>query len=206
MSLMIQNSNVRESSMVSNVGKVYSKEFSVVSKTNQIEKMSSEEELAVFKNEFYEELSKINPHNTVSNGAVNISKDAFKRMHEEPAYKDQILNLIKRDFGDSYAPRNCSVLITVGSTLNDYRADSWPVIADSEFDMRSQNSFYKKTNESKKEEQKELMEAYLQKRQEMKRIQQEIIDEKIEKENDMRESLRKSEAEKAYNNQILYRE
>lgn len=34
---------------------------------------------------------------------------------------------IRRDWGDSYVLRNCSVLITVGATLNEYRADSWPV-------------------------------------------------------------------------------
>lgn len=34
------------------------------------------------------------------------------------------------------------MLITVGATLNEYRADSWPVGYDSEFDVRSQNRFY----------------------------------------------------------------
>ena len=48
----------------------------------------------------------------------------FKKMKEDPQYKQQILNLVQRDWGDSYAPRNCSVMITVGSSLNDYRADS----------------------------------------------------------------------------------
>ena len=43
----------------------------------------------------------------------------------------------------------CSVLITVGATLNEYRADSWPVGYDSEFDVRSQNSFYKRTSDKK---------------------------------------------------------
>ena len=48
------------------------------------------------------------------------------------------------------------MLITVGATLNEYRADSWPVGYDSEFDVRSQNSFYKRTSE-KKDRQKELL-------------------------------------------------
>jgi hypothetical protein len=115
------------------------------------------------------------------------------------------LNLIQRDWGDSYAPRNCSVLITVGSSLNDYRADSWPVGYDSEFDVRSKNSFYKKTSESKKDKQKELLEEYLEKRQVAKRIAQETLDKKLQKEDDMREAFRKSDAEKAYNKQIIYK-
>ena len=171
--------------------------------TDNTKELSEAEEMAIFKKEFYDELSRINNHRTVSNMAINISEDAFKKMKEDPQYKQQILNLIQRDWGDSYAPRNCSVLITVGSSLNDYRADSWPAGYDSEFDVRSKNSFYKKTSESKKDKQKELLEEYLEKRQAAKRITQEILDKKLQKEEDMREALRKSDAEKAYNNQIL---
>lgn len=171
--------------------------------TDNTKELSEAEEMAIFKKKFYDELSRINNHRTVSNMAINISEDAFKKMKEDPQYKQQILNLVQRDWGDSYAPRNCSVMITVGSSLNDYRADSWPVGYDSEFDIRSKNSFYKKTSESKKDKQKELLEEYLEKRQAAKRITQEILDKKLQKEEDMREALRKSDAEKAYNNQIL---
>ena len=99
--------------------------------------MSEAEEMELFKKEFYEDLSKITNHRTVSNAAVNISGEAFKAMKDDPQYREKVLSLIQRDWGDSYAPRNCSVLITVGATLNEYRADSWPVGYDSEFDMRS---------------------------------------------------------------------
>lgn len=213
MSLTVQNSYWRESSMVTNARnkqggeKVFSKELSAkqISETEKTEQMTPEEELEVFKKEFYDELSRINNHRTVSNMAINISEDAFKKMKEDPQYKQQILNLVQRDWGDSYAPRNCSVMITVGSSLNDYRADSWPVGYDSEFDIRSKNSFYKKTSESKKDKQKELLEEYLEKRQAAKRKTQELLDKKIQKEDDMREALRKSDAEKAYNNQIIFK-
>ena len=213
MSLTVQNNYWRESSMVTETKsnqrgeKVFSGELSSKqrSETEKTESMTPEEELEVFKKEFYEELSKINNHRTVSNMAINISEDAFKKMKEDPQYKQQILNLIQRDWGDSYAPRNCSVLITVGSSLNDYRADSWPVGYDSEFDVRSKNSFYKKTSESKKDKQKELLEEYLEKRQVAKRIAQETLDKKLQKEDDMREAFRKSDAEKAYNKQIIYK-
>ena len=161
-------------------------------KTAYSKELSETEEMAVFKKEFYEELSQINNHRTVSNMAINISEDAFKKMKEDPQYKQQILNLIQRDWGDSYAPRNCSVLITVGSSLKDYRADSWPVGYDSEFDVRSKNSFYKKTNGSKKEKQRELLEEYLEKRAQVKKRQQEILNEKIVRQEQERNRLLKS--------------
>lgn len=200
MSLTVQNNYWRESSMATETKsnqrgeKVFSGELSSkqISETEKTESMTPEEELEVFKKEFYEELSKINNHRTVSNMAINISEDAFKKMKEDPQYKQQILNLIQRDWGDSYAPRNCSVLITVGSSLNDYRADSWPVGYDSEFDVRSKNSFYKKTSESKKDKQKELLEEYLEKRAQVKKQQQEILNEKISKMEQERSRLSQS--------------
>lgn len=199
MSLTVQNNYWRESSMVTETksnqrgekvfsGELSSKQISAIEKT---ESMTPEEELEVFKKEFYEELSKINNHRTVSNMAINISEDAFKKMKEDPQYKQQILNLIQRDWGDSYAPRNCSVLITVGSSLNDYRADSWPVGYDSEFYARSQDSFYKKTSD-KKDKQKELLEEYLENRAQVKKQQQEILNEKISKVEQERSRLSQS--------------
>lgn len=142
--------------------------------------MSEAEEMELFKKEFYEDLSKITNHRTVSNAAVNISEEAFKAMKDDPQYREKVLSLIQRDWGDSYAPRNCSVLITVGATLNEYRADSWPVGYDSEFDMRSQNSFYKRTSE-KKDRQKELLEEYLENRAQAKKQQLEMLNKKIAK-------------------------
>ena len=112
-------------------------------------------------------------------------------MKEDPQYREKVLSLIQRDWGDSYAPRNCSVLITVGATLNEYRADSWPVGYDSEFDVRSQNSFYKRTSE-KKDRQKELLEKYLEKRAQAKKQQQELLDEKIAKMEQERSRLSRS--------------
>ena len=149
-------------------------------KTGSTQKLSEAEEMELFKKEFYEDLSKVTNHRTVSNAAVNISEAAFKAMKEDPQYREKVLSLIQRDLGDSYAPRNCSVLITVGATLNEYGADSWPVGYDSEFDARSQNSFYKRTSE-KKDRNKELLEEYLEKRAQAKRQQQEMLNQKIAK-------------------------
>lgn len=147
-------------------------------KTEGTRELSEAEEMELFKKEFYEDLSKVINHRTVSNAAVNISEAAFKAMKDDPQYREKVLSLIQRDWGDSYAPRNCSVLITVGATLNEYRADSWPVGYDSEFDVRSQDSFYKRTSE-KKNKQKELLEEYLEKRAQMKEFQKEALDKKI---------------------------
>ena len=171
-----------------NTKSVNSTEKFALEKTSSTQELSEAEEMELFKKEFYEDLSKVTNHRTVSNAAVNISEAAFKAMKDDPQYREKVLSLIQRDWGDSYAPRNCSVLITVGATLNEYRADSWPVGYDSEFDMRSQNSFYKRTSE-KKDRQKELLEEYLEKRVQAKKQQQEMLNEKIAKQEQERSRL-----------------
>ncbi len=174
-----------------NTKNVNSADKFALEKTGSTQGLSEAEEMEQFKKEFYEDLSKVTNHRTVSNAAVNISEAAFRAMKENPQYKEKVLSLIQRDWGDSYAPRNCSVLITVGATLNEYRADSWPVGYDSEFDVRSQNSFYKRTSE-KKDKQEELLEKYLEKRAQAKRQQQELLDEKAAKAEQERSRLEKA--------------
>ena len=174
-----------------NTKNVNSADKFALEKTGSTQGLSEAEEMEQFKKEFYEDLSKVTNHRTVSNAAVNISEAAFRAMKENPQYKEKVLSLIQRDWGDSYAPRNCSVLITVGATLNEYRADSWPVGYDSEFDVRSQNSFYKRTSE-KKDKQEELLEKYLEKRAQAKRQQQELLDEKAAKAAQERSRLEKA--------------
>ena len=150
--------------------------------------LSEMEEMEIFKKEFYDDLSKITVHNSLSNVAVNISEAAFKAMKEDPEYREKILSLLQRDLGSSVAPRNCSAVFTVGATLDEYRGDSWPVGYDSEFHMRSKNSFYKRTSD-KKDKQKEIMEKYLQKRAQVKKQQQEMLNEKIVKQDQERNRL-----------------
>lgn len=175
-----QNYYQNNAATTKNTKNVNGTEKFTLEKTGSTQELSEAEEMELFKKEFYEDLSKVTNHSTVSNAAVNISDAAFEAMKEDPQYREKVLSLIKRDWGDSYAPRNCSVMITVGATLNEYRADSWPVGYDSEFDVRSQNSFYKRTSE-KKDRQKELVEAYLEKQAQAKKQQQELLDEKIAK-------------------------
>ena len=118
--------------------------------TQQKAELSKAEEMQLFKKEFYEDLSKIICNPTVSNAAVNISDAAFQAMKDDPEYRAQVLTLLQRDLGASFAPRNCSILIAVGTNLDQYRADSWPVGNDSEFHSRSKGSFWEQRMERHK--------------------------------------------------------
>ena len=93
-------------------------------------------------------------------------------------------------------------MLTVGETLEQCRGDAWPVSADSEFGIRSKDSFYKSSNE-RKERQKELLEKYLQKRQAAKQIQQDILEREAETQRINKEYLKRQDAARAYDNQVL---
>lgn len=62
---------------------------------------------------------------------------------------------------------------------------------DSEFHMRSRNSFYKRMS-GKQDRQKEILEKYLQKRAQVKKQQQEMFNEKIVNQDQERDRLLQS--------------
>lgn len=130
---------------------------------------SEAEEMQLFKREFYEDLSKIVCDPTVSNAAVHISDAAFQAMKDDPEYRAQILSLLQRDLGASFAPRNCSILITVGTNLDQYRADSWPVGNDTGFHSRAKGSFWEQRAESHKKYM-ELQQAAAERRRMLMRL------------------------------------
>ncbi len=161
-------------------------------KAGSTQGLSEAEEMELFKKEFYAELERIPRDKTIANVAVNISEEAFKNMKADPKYREQMLSVIRRDMTGSVAPApDCSLVITVGATAKDYRADGWSVNNDSEFYARSQNSFYKKTS-NKKDRQKKLLEEYLEKRAQVKQQQQEMLNEKIAKQEQERSRLLRS--------------
>ena len=161
-------------------------------KAESTQELSEAEEMELFKKEFYAELERIPRDKTIANVAVNISEEAFKNMKADPKYREQMLSVIRRDMTGSVAPApDCSLVITVGATAKDYRADGWSVNNDSEFYARSQDSFFKKTS-GKKDRNKELLEEYLEKRAQAKRQQQELLDEKVAKAEQERSRLAKA--------------
>ena len=196
MSLGIQRSYYSESSILST---------NEADKTQETGEMTPEEEMAVFKKEFYAELARIPKNRTITNLAINISEEAFENMKADPEYRAKIMSVLQRDITASFAPLKVSALLTVGATEKDYRGDSWAgPNNDSEFYARSQNSFYKSgSSGSKKSKQKQLMEEYLVKRQEKKRIQKALLEEKAEKEERTQEYFKRKDAERAYNNQVI---
>lgn len=165
-------------------------------KTEHAQRLLEAEEMAAFKKEIYAEIDKIPRDRTIANVAIHISEEAFQNMKNDPKYREQIMSVIRRDLTSSVAPApDCSLILSVGATLKDYRGDSWSVNNDAEFDIRSQNSFYKKTT-TKKNVQKQRLREYMEKHAQAKKAQQKLFDEK----------RRKQEIEKDRLSQLEYHE
>lgn len=149
-----------------------------VRKSDSEQKLLEAAELAEFKRKFYEDLSKIVPYKTTRDTTLIISEAAFREMKKNPEYREKVLSLIRRDWGNYCGPRKCKVLITVGADLKDYRASSWPVTTVSQSKRRRyiRKKFYKKL-QKKRLEKKERMEEYIEDQIMVKRLAQALRNE-----------------------------
>lgn len=102
----------------------------------------NEQDVEWLKNRFRQYLESIPTDRSVVRCAVDVSDEGFEAMKSDPAYRQQIMDLVARDLGSSYAPRQASVYVKVGATLGDYRVNSWSAGDDQEFRTAAGKSFY----------------------------------------------------------------
>jgi len=172
----VSNLNTYSNNKKENTTSVNATNVSKNEQLSQTTKLTSEENMILFKKEFYQDLEKIQRHGSVKNAAINISDKAFEKMQKNPEYKEKILSLLQRDLSSSYAPRDTSVLLTVGESLSQYRGDSWPTSNDSEFWGRSKNSFFMKTDDKNNDDRKLNKEAYFKRLEEQQYLAQQFIE------------------------------
>lgn len=117
--------------------------------------LTKEQEMELFKKEFWEEVARIPKTPTLDNLAINISEKGWERMKEEPEYREKMMGLIRRDTTGSFIHQVNSI-ITIGASDKEYRADSWSSESD-EFWSRAKEHDYM---EARKKRKKELQEYY----------------------------------------------
>lgn len=89
-------------------------------------RLTSEEEMFQFQQEFYAEVAKIPMSGGINSLAVRITDEGWKRMKEQPEYREKMLSLIKRDTTGTY-PCKVNEIITIGRSPGEYRASSYGV-------------------------------------------------------------------------------
>lgn len=106
------------------------------------EKANGQSEAEWFASRLHENLDSIQFDHSVVNGAVDITPEGLEAMRTDSIYCDQVMSLIRKEFSSSYSPRQVSIHISVGATLDAYRVDTWTASNDAEFRRISADSFY----------------------------------------------------------------
>ncbi|MBD5542043.1 MAG: hypothetical protein HDR00_12825 [Lachnospiraceae bacterium] len=146
-------------------------------KTDSETKLLEAAEMADFRKKFYDDLRRLVPYNTTRDTTLIISEAAFREMKANPEYREKVLSLIQRDWGNFHGSRRYHVLITVGADLKDYRASSWPINTGSgckagKYSKRYVRKEIRKKIGKKKREKKVYIEEYIEGKMIIKRLVQ----------------------------------
>lgn len=87
-------------------------------------KLTRQEEMLLFQQEFYAEIAKIPMSGCLNTLAIRVTDEGWKRMKEEPEYREKMIGLIKRDTTGTYIGKT-NEIITIGRSPAEYRAHSF---------------------------------------------------------------------------------
>lgn len=108
----------------------------------QVTGAGEENETDWFRSTIHQSLAHITIDPSVRRTAVDVSPEAMQAMKRDPAYRRQVIALVNRDLGHSYAPREVNMYIRVGATLSEYSAQTRAAEQDEEFEALSAGSFF----------------------------------------------------------------
>lgn len=145
-------------------------EVSQTSETAAVEtksrKLTEQEEMVRFQQEFYAEIAKIPMSGQLNTLAIRVTDEGWKRMKENPEYREKMMSLIKRDTTGTYFGKT-NEIITIGRSSAEYRAQSFP--AERKIDDKERSI------KRRKKKKRELQELYA--RIQLKRaLEQELLE------------------------------
>ena len=126
-----------------------------------VEKANEQSEAEWFASRLYENLDAIQFDHSVVNGAVDITAEGLEAMRTDSIYCDQVMSLIRKEFSSSYSPRQVSIHVSAGATLDEYRVDTWTAANDAEFRRISASSFYSRMGHQSASSPAEFMSGFL---------------------------------------------
>lgn len=131
-------------------------------------KLTEQEEMVRFQQEFYAEIAKIPMSGQLNTLAIRVTDEGWKRMKENPEYREKMMSLIKRDTTGTYFGKT-NEIITIGRSSAEYRASSFP--AERKVDDKERSI------KRRKKKKKELQELY--ERMQLKRALEQDLMEKL---------------------------
>lgn len=134
-----------------NSGNQVSQVSETVETVTKSRKLTEQEEMVLFQQEFYAEIAKIPMSGQLNTLAVRVTDEGWKRMKEHPEYREKMMSLIKRDTTGTYFGKT-NEIITIGRSSAEYRASSFP--AERKIDDKERSI------KRRKKKKKELEELY----------------------------------------------
>lgn len=173
-------SAINKSSSQTNRTESYSATFEgKISQTEKVE-LTEEEKLEAFKKEIWREIDSW-PRNGSVNFSIQITDGGFKRMMEDPEYKQKVMNVLAEEARVARPPVAYSMSLVdenghTGIAYGDYDVGKDAFEAHS----KGKDSFYVKKAAKHQEEKKRLEEEILKKAQERKATMKEYFDSRYE--------------------------
>ncbi|MDE6567131.1 MAG: hypothetical protein K2K70_05305 [Lachnospiraceae bacterium] len=170
--------NVNDSIWLQDYLKALEKNSQSVSETDfrQTVEQTREMSMEQFQLEFWDEVAKIPGTHNMSHVMINVTKEGWERMKEDPEYREKMMRLLRRDMTAPFC-RQVYSIITIGGTEEEYRAESWSTGSDKkevEDDMerrRQRRKYFQKRYEKQLE--KRRLER---KRLEIKRFEEYLLE------------------------------
>ncbi|RDY29280.1 hypothetical protein [Lachnotalea glycerini] len=145
------------------------------SKVNESTECSEAEKLDAFKKEIWSEINQM-PYNRQMNLSIQITDKAFERMIKEPAFKKEILSVLREDACASNKSMASTTLTWIDE--NGYQGYSYNGGGEEAFDTHSnnKNTFYSKKAVKKKDSTKEWEERALERAYQQKMLDKEYLE------------------------------
>ena len=125
-------------------------------------RITEEQKMAQFKKEFWAEVASIPKTPTIDNLVINVTEEGWKRMQEEPEYREKMMALIRRDTMGHFC-RQVDSVITIGGTAEEYLAHSQGSLY-SNFNRHMNENSYRERKEKRKRYMQEIFEKMREKR------------------------------------------
>lgn len=172
-------SAINKSSSQTNRTESYSATFEgKISQTEKVE-LTEEEKLEAFKKEIWREIDSW-PRCSSINWSIQITDGGFKRMMEDPEYKQKVMNVLKEDASVGRPPITSSMCVidekglTGCAYMFGYGKDAFEVHS------KDKDSFYVKKATKRQEEKERLEEEMLKKAHEKRAAMEEYFEHRFE--------------------------
>lgn len=124
-----------------------------------------------FQQEFWDEVEPMTQWRPNYHTLVHVTREGWKKMKEDPAYRERMMALLRRDLMGPFCGQGYRI-VTVGGSEEEYRVDSWSTASD----QKEEEDYMEKRRRRRKEFQKRYEKLLEKRRLERKRLERKRLE------------------------------